>query len=154
MRRFVITATAAALATATVAIAGGHGGNPAVKARNAHMGLYSFNLGMLGDMAKGTTEYDAAAASTAASQLAALAAFDQSAYWEEGTIQGEVDGSRAKAEIWSDAAGWAAKQELMKTASASLAEVAGNGLEALQGGVAGVGEACGACHKAYRGPRN
>ncbi len=154
MRRSLIALTAFALATGTVALAGGHGGNPAVKARNAHMSLYSFNLGLLGDMAKGTIDYDAAKATEAASDLAALAAFTQSSYWVEGTAQGDVDGSRAKAEIWSDAAGWAEKMELMKTGSASLAAVAGNGLEALQGGIGDAGAACGACHKAYRGPRN
>lgn len=154
MRRSLIALTALALASGTVALADGHEGNPAVKARNAHMGLYSFNLGLLGDMAKGTTEYDAETADAAANQLAALAAFDQSSYWVEGTAQGEVDGSRAKAEIWSDTAGWAEKLELMKTGSASLAAVAGDGLEALQAGIGAAGEGCGACHKAYRGPRN
>ena len=142
------------LTLSTVAFAGGHEGNPAVKARNAHMGLYSFNLGLLGDMAKGKTEYNATAATTAANDLAALAAFNQSNYWTKGTAQGEVDGSRAKAEIWSDPAGWAEKLEMMKTGSASLASVAGNGLEALQGGIEAAGAACGTCHKAYRGPRN
>ena len=154
MRFVSLSVAATALAIGTVAFAGGHEGNPNVKARNAHMGLYSFNLGLLGDMAKGATPYDAAAASAAANDLAALAAFDQSNYWAEGTAQGEVDGSRAKTEIWSDAAGWAEKLELMKTGTAALAGVAGNGLEALQGGIESAGAACGACHKAYRGPRN
>lgn len=154
MTKFKILTLCVALASGSVAFAGGHGGDPTVKARNAHMSLYSFNLGLLGDMAKGTTEYDAAKASVAADDLATLAALDQSNYWGAGTAQGEVDGSRAKAEIWSDAAGWAEKLELMKTGSASLAAVAGNGLEALQGGIGAAGDACGACHKAYRGPKN
>ncbi len=154
MRRSTISLTALTLAIGTVAFAGGHGGNPAVKARNAHMGLYGFNLGILGDMAKGTTEYNAEAASSAAKNLATLAALDQSAYWPEGTAQGEVEGSRAKAEIWTDGGGAFEKGKDMAVAAAALADVAGNGLEALQAGIGPAGAACGACHKAYRGPKN
>ncbi|MEM6408055.1 MAG: cytochrome c [Pseudomonadota bacterium] len=154
MRSKSLAITAISLVTATVAFAGGHGGNPAVNARNAHMSLYGFNLGVLGDMAKGTTEYDAAVASAAANNLAALAAFDQTSYWVEGTEQGAVDGSRAKAEIWSDAAGWDEQLKLMKDGAASLAAVAGDGLDALRGGMGAAGSACGSCHKAFRGPRN
>ena len=154
MRRSLIALTAFALATGTVALAGGHGDNPAVDARHAHMKLYSFNLGLLGEMAKGAIDYDAAAASDAANDLAALAAFTESRYWVAGTAQGEVEGSRAKAEIWSDTSGWAEKLDMMKTSSAALAAVAGDGLEALKAGVGDAGAACGACHKAYRGPKN
>ncbi len=154
MKKSTILAVAVALATGTVALAAGHGGNPAVKARNAHMGLYSFNMGILGGMAKGQTEYNAEAAATAAQSLATLASMNQSAYWPQGTAQGEVDGSRAKAEIWTDGGGIMKHVTELKTASATLAEVAGNGLEALQAGMGGAGKACGDCHKAYRGPKN
>lgn len=149
---FIITAMVVGLGTA--AFAGGHEGNPAVKARNAHMGLYGFNLGILSAMAKGEAEYNAALASEAASDLATLTAFKQSAYWPEGTAQGEVDGSRAKSEIWIDTAGWNDAQAMMAASASALSEVAGNGLEALQAGMADAGKACGTCHKAYRGPRN
>ena len=154
MRRITLAATACALAIGTVAIAGGHGGNPAVQARNAHMSLYAFNLGILGDMAKGATEYNAELASAIAGDLAAVAALSQAAYWPEGTAQGEVEGSRAKAEIWTDTAGIVEIGQQMAAASTALAESAGGGLEALQAGIGPVGKACGDCHKAYRGPRN
>ena len=137
----------------TIAYAGGHGGNPAVKARNAHMSLYAFNIEQLGNMAKGATEYNADAAAAAAANLAALAALDQSTYWVPGTAQGEVDGSRAKAEIWTDG-GMDAEQTKMIKATAALSETAGTGLEALQAGLGPVGASCSSCHKAYRGPRN
>ncbi|MDA8747316.1 cytochrome c [Litoreibacter sp.] len=154
MSKIQILAATVAIATGTMAFAGSHGGNPAVKARNAHMGLFSFNLSILGDMAKGTTEYNADAAGVAAKNLATLAAMDQSAYWVPGTAQGEVEGSRAKAEIWTDGGGIFKHVNELKTTSAALAEVAGNGLEALQAGIGGPGKVCGDCHKAYRGPRN
>ena len=47
----------AAVVLGTAVSAGGHGGNPAVKARQAHMQLYGFNLGALGAMAKGCLLY-------------------------------------------------------------------------------------------------
>lgn len=149
----VLTLSLALVTGSTLAFADGHGGNPAVKARNAHMALYGFNMGIMGAMAKGEVDYNADAASAAANNLAALAAFNQSAYWPEGTAQGEVEGSRAKAEIWTDG-GAAAKGQEMAAAAAALAEVAGNGLEALQAGMGPAGAACGSCHKAYRGPKN
>lgn len=154
MKKSTILALSVALATGTIALADGHAGNPAVKARNAHMSLYSFNIGILGDMAKGTTEYNAETASAAANNLAALAALNQSSYWPQGTAQGEVEGSRAKAEIWTDGGGVMKYATEMASTSAAFAAVAGDGLEALQAGIGGPGKVCGDCHKAYRGPRN
>lgn len=153
-----ITAGCVLLAvTAGVALAGGHSGTPEEKtvgARNAMMGLYSFNTGVLGDMMKGKTDYNAATASAAAAQLAALAGADQSHLWIAGTEQGVVSGSRAKAEIWSDSAGFGTQISSFATATATLAGEAGNGLDALKASFGGVGAGCGSCHKAYRGPRN
>lgn len=153
MKVKVMTIVLAVATASTVAFAGGHGGNPAVSARKAHMSLYSFNIGRLGDMAKGTIEYDAAAASGAAANLAALATLDQSAYWVPGTAQGEVEGSRAKAEIWTDG-GIGAEAAKYVEATAALAASAGDGLAALQAGIGPVGASCSSCHEAYRGPRN
>jgi len=153
MLKFKLLAAGLALATGTVALADGHGANPAVSARNAHMSLYSFNLGLLGDMAKGDIEYDAEAATAAASNLAALSQLSQARYWPQGTAQGEVPNSRAKAEIWTDG-GVSKLGQDFRTAAANLAENAGGGLEGLQAAVGQVGAACGACHKAYRGPKN
>ena len=54
----LLAATLITALAAPLAHAGGHGGNPAVKARKAHMQLYAHNLGILGGMAKGEVEYD------------------------------------------------------------------------------------------------
>ncbi len=148
---------AAAIATliATAAFAGGHSSTPeeaAIKARNAHMSLYGFNLGPLGAMVKEEAPYDAAVAAALAGNLAALASIDTGAYWIEGTDM-SVDGSRAKPEIWSDAEGFAAAEMAMTEAATALAAVAGNDLDALKASFGAVGQACGDCHKAYRGPR-
>ena len=150
----IVAATIAALAT--TATAGGHEATEAetaMKARGAHMQLFSFNLGTLGAMAQEKTPYDAQAASIAAANLAAIAGVNQAGYWLEGTDT-SVEGSRAKPEIWTDTAGFEQDNADLLAASIALSEVAGNGLDALKAGFGPVGQACGACHEDYRAPRN
>ena len=122
----------------------------AIDARQAHMTLYSFNLATLGGMAQDKIPYDAAMAETAAKNLAALGSINQAAYWVEGTDAATVEGSKAKAEIWSNMADFEAKEMALTEASAALAEVAGTDLESLKAAFGAVGGACGDCHKAYR----
>ena len=142
---------------ATAAFAASHmdpGAEKAIKARQSHMTLYSFNLATLGGMAQDKIPYDAAAAGTAANNLAALGSIDQAAYWVEGTDAGTVEGSKAKAEIWSNMADFEEHEQALTTASAALAEVAGNDLDSLKGAFGDVGKACGACHETYRVSNN
>ncbi|MFZ3581636.1 c-type cytochrome [Loktanella sp. DJP18] len=122
----------------------------AVDARQAHMTLYSFNLGTLGGMAQDKIPYDAAMAGTAASNLAALGSVDQAGYWIEGTDAGTIEDTRAKAEIWTDMADFEEKAMALTNASAALAEVAGTDLDSLKAAFGDVGKACGACHETYR----
>ncbi len=156
MTKFILASVSlAALVLGTTVWAGGHGGNPAVKARQAHMQLYSFNLGALGAMAKGDVEYDAEAAMAAASNIAALAAFNQAAYWLPGTSNAELGKeTRALPKIWEAGSTAGQINEELATASAQLAAVAGDGKAEMAAGLGGVGKACGDCHKAYRAPAN
>ena len=156
MSRFLIAAClAGGVAAASTALAGGHGGNPAVSARNAHMQLYSFNLGTLGAMAKGEVEYDADAAAAAAGNLAALSSLNQSAYWVPGTSSEDLPGeSRAKPEIWQAGSTAGEIGASFAEAAAALAAVAGDGKDAMAGALGAVGKGCGDCHKAYRAPKN
>lgn len=121
-----------------------------VKARQAHMRLTSFNLGPLGAMAKGETPYDAAAAAAAAGNLAAIAALDQSRIWAPGTGRPDAENTRALAAIWENPDDFASKIEGVRSATATMAEAAGGGIEALRAAMGGVGQACSACHKTYR----
>jgi cytochrome c556 len=121
-----------------------------IKARQSHMRLNSFNLGPLGAMAKGEIPYDAAVASAAAGNLAALAAMDQGRLWAKGTGQPENDGTRALAAIWESSDDFATKIEGLANATAALADAAGTDLAALQVGMGEVGKACSACHKTFR----
>ena len=156
MRKSLITAclVSATIAVTGTAFAGGHGSpaDQAVAARQAHMTLYGFNIGPLGQMAQGKMDYDAAIASAAAANLAAMANMDQTAYWLEGS-DASMGNNRAKAAIWEDADGFAAEIQKMAAAATALAAVAGDGLDALRGGIGAVGGSCGSCHERYRAPR-
>ncbi len=151
----ILLAVTCAAAVAGTAFAGGHGGNPAVGARKAHMQLYAFNLGTLGAMAKGEVEYDAGAASAAASNLASLAALNQMAYWTPGTSSDDLpDESRALPAIWEEGSKAGEIGASFAEAAAALAAVAGDGKDAMAGAIGPVGKGCGDCHKAYRAPNN
>lgn len=148
-------ASAAIIAVAGVAIAGSHGGNPAVKARKAHMQLYGFNIGLLGAMAKGEVEYDADAASGAASNIAALSQLNQSRYWVTGTSTDELgEETRALPAIWQEGSKAGEIGGQLAEAAVALAAVAGDGKDAMAGALGPVGKACGACHEDYRQPNN
>ena len=149
----IIAAGAALAVTAGLAYAGGHGGNPAVKARQSHMQLYAHNLGVLGGMAKGEVEYNADVASAAANNLAALTKLSQMTYWPQGTSTDDLgDETRALPALWEDG-GFAKAIEIGTTlagAAEELAAVAGNGAEAIGPALGPVGRQCGACHQAFQ----
>lgn len=121
----------------------------AMKARQAHMQLYAHNIGLLGNMARDRIDYDAEAASAAASNIAALSQLDQSRYWPEGS-DNSVDGSKALPALWDNLDDVMSKSEDLVMAAAAMEEAAGQGLGALKGAMGGLGEACGACHEDYR----
>lgn len=148
-KKLAMSVTAATvLLTAAPALA--MDANPAVKARQSHMQLYAYNLGILGGMAKGTVDYDAAAAQTAADNLAGLATMNTMSFWQPGTAMGEVEGSNALPALWS-ADSTAGKIAMDFAAAAqALQAAAGTDLASLQGAMGGVGAGCGGCHKAYR----
>ena len=120
------------VAAGGLAIAGGHGGNPAAKARQSHMQLYAHNLGILGSMAKGEVEYNADAASGAANNLAALSTMYQGSYWVPGTSNAELgDETRALPAIWESGSTAGQIGGSLAEAAAALAAVAGDGQAAL-----------------------
>ena len=143
-------ALGASLSVTAPAIPGGHS-DGAVKARQAIMQLYAFNLGTLGGMAKGSVPYDAAAAQTAADNFLKAATMDQSAMWPEGTDSGSMPGkSRAKAEIWANFPDVAEKGKKLAMAATAMSEAAGKDLDSLKGAIGAIGASCGGCHKPYR----
>ena len=128
--------------------------NPAVKARTSIMQLYAFNIGTLGGMAKGEMEYDAETATRAANNLVVLTQIDQSAMWPAGTDNVADPSTRALPAIWENFPDVGAKGQAMVDAAAVMQAAAGQDVEALKGAMKGLGDACSACHKAYRAPKN
>lgn len=152
MRLFGLSFAALA-ATATV-LAASPALEKATQARHAQMQMISYHTGVLGDMAKGDTAYDAAIATAAAENLASAASMSRITMWIAGSEQGTIEGSRAKPEIWSDAAGFEASMTALVTAATAMIPAAGTDLDALRAAMGPIGNSCGDCHKAYRGPRN
>ena len=150
-KHFAPMVAALTLAGATLAHAGGHDGNPAANARQAHMKLYAFNLDMIGAMAKGEVGYDAEAAEATAKNLVALAMMHQDAYWAPGTSTAEL-GNETKAlpSIWEDGSRFGDIGIELIEAASELAAAAGEGQDSLRGAIRGVGGACSACHRDYR----
>ncbi|MCH2166527.1 MAG: cytochrome c [Oceanicola sp.] len=146
---------AAGLLFATAVMAGSHTtGNPIVDERNMVMKTMGKNLGILGAMAKGEVDYDASAAQAAADALLAAAETDPAKLWVAGTGRAEVPGSRAKAEIFADTETVQKISMDLVAASMAMQEAAGTGLDAVRANIGGIGRNCGACHKAYRLPKD
>ncbi len=124
----------------------------AIKARQAMFQLYGFNIGILSAMAKGKMDYDADIALEAAENLDAAANLGQSQFWPQGS-DNETEGNartRALPVIWSTFPAIVEKADALKTATAALVPVAGNGLDELKGAMGDVGASCKGCHDDYR----
>ncbi|SDE13186.1 c-type cytochrome [Limimaricola pyoseonensis] len=141
--------------TATLATAQGFAPDKAHEAREHHMHLMGSHLGLLGAMAKGEAEFDAAIAGPAAATLSELAQSVQTAgplYWVEGSSSDEVENSRALPAIWEDMAKFDGQMEDLVTAAAEMESAAASDLEALRAAMGSLGKACGTCHEDFRKP--
>ena len=123
----------------------------AIKARQAVMTLQSWYAGPLFNMAKGDLEYDAEMAKSFAAHLDMMANVEGGAMWPPGTDDGAYAGkTRALPEIWSTWPEAGKKAEALSEATAALAAVAGDGLDALRSKIGPVGKACKGCHDDFR----
>ncbi len=133
-----------------VALADGHL-EKAIKARKAQMTLFSFNLGILGAMAKGEAEYNAETAAGAANNLLAAAKLDGSQMWPQGSDNAAMPGkTRALPDIWTTYPKVNDQIKALTDALENLVPAAGKDLESLQGAMKAVGAGCGGCHKPFR----
>lgn len=153
LKKLVIATTVVASVMANTAIAQDKS-NPAIKARQAQMQLYSFNLGQLAAMAKGNVDYNADAAMAAANNLVALSQMNQSAMWPQGTDNASDSSTRALPAIWENFPDVFAKGQAFADAAVAMQAAAGVDLASLQGAMGALGGSCSGCHKPYRGPRN
>ena len=158
MRKCLKWIVGSAVLTATLvsgfALADGHI-EKAIKARKAQMTLYSFNLGILGAMAKGEAEYNAETASGAANNLLAAAKLDGSQMWPQGSDSDAMpEKTRALPDIWKTYPDVVEKQKAFIQALEALAPAAGKDLQSLQGAMKAVGAGCGGCHKPFRAEKS
>lgn len=148
------TFLAATLAVSTLAMAAqAQDSNPAVNARQGQFQIMALNIGVLGQMARGNTEYDAEAAQAAANNLLTMSQIDQRFHWVPGTDTDSIEGTRALPAIWAEDSQVLEIWGRYGEAAGGLAAVAGDGLEAMQAALGPVGAACGACHDDYRQPQ-
>lgn len=119
----------------------------AVKYRKASFNVMAAHFGRLGAMASGRAPYDAKLAAENAEVVATLAKLPWAAFGE-GTDKGET---RAKPEIWKEAAKYKEASDKMQAEIAKLntAAKAGN-LDALKTAFGPAAASCKACHDAFR----
>ncbi len=105
--------------------------------------------GGLGKKVKGEIPYDAAVAKKAATTLNETAAgIDIAALFPKGSEKGGE--TEALPAVWSDAAGFKAAMDKMKSTIAAQAGNVDQGADKLKMAVAEIGKTCKGCHDTYR----
>jgi len=123
----------------------------AIKARQGEMQLRSFNAGPLFGMAKGDIEYDAEMAAKLAGNLKLLLDLDTSRQWPKGSdIDNYMGDTTSLPEIWTTYPEIANYGKKYAKAVNELAEVAGNGRDALKSNIGALGKSCKGCHDEFR----
>lgn len=126
-----------------VAIAQAAATDPDVIARQALMKTQAGAAKALGDMAKGATAYDAAAAQAAKETLIASAQ-DIGAKFMTQTSDPEQDAAPA---VWTNWEDYLVKAKALEDAAAALDTTSAQTIGA---GMGAIGGACSDCHKAYQ----
>jgi len=125
-----------------------------VEIRHGLMLQMATDLGVMGDMAKGKTEYDAAAAGKAAANVAAIASVLSMEQFPAGSENGKAEDSFALPQIWTNTDDFLTKITDLNTAAGAMKTAAGTDLDALKASMGGLAGACSACHKEYRQPES
>jgi cytochrome c556 len=143
-----LAVAALALVTALPAAAQFQRPEQAVKYRQSVMTLQVTHLGRLGAMANGRVPFDAAAAQANAEIVLTMSKLPFVAF-TEGTDK--VGNTKAKPEVWSNRADFEAKAKAYQEEAVKLAAAAKTGnLDQIKAAVGATGQACKACHDAYR----
>ncbi len=138
-------AAAAALIALATAVQAADPTEPHVVERTKSMKTIGQNTKLLGDMAKGSTDFDAAAAQAAATAIAAEAAQIATLFETEA----DDPASEAKPVIWTQYDDFTAKAaDLERVASAAAGSIQAKA--DLGPALGELGAACKACHSTYR----
>ena len=126
----------------------------AVDARRALMKSNGKNFGVVAGFVKKGKGSAADAAKSARMIASNLAQFPN--HYPKGTAQGSGAGNtRAKAEIWTNWAGFTGGAAKVTDLALKVAMAADSGDKGAIGAALGaLGKGCGGCHKAFRGPKN
>jgi len=128
-----------------------------IKARQAYMQLYAFNLGILGAIAKGEMDYNADLAKASANNILSIAKMSNGAMWPKGSDMATAGNEKltwAKAAIWANFGQVAEKHQALTDAATKMAAEAGNGIDSIRANIGDVGKSCGSCHKSFREPKS
>lgn len=126
----------------------------AVEQRHGLMLQMATDLGKVGAMAKEEAPYDAAVAGKAAANIAAVASVLSMDQFPAGSEYQKSADSFALPAVWTAQDDFLQKIADLNTAAAAFQTAAATDLAGLQSGMAGIGSACGACHKVYRQPED
>ena len=117
--------------------------------RQGLLKIVAFSFAPVGSMLKGAP-FDAAAAQKSAERIKVLATILPEAFDTDTHATAKVP-TKAKESIWTNKADFASKADDLGKAAAALADAAKSGdADATKKAARGVGQACGACHKAYK----
>ena len=142
-----LTLAAAALAMAVPAQAQFAKPEDAQKYRKSALSVMATHFGRVGAMVAGRVPFDA----TAAANNAAIAEQMSKLPWHAFVDGSGAGDTKAKPEIWSNAAGFKAAADKMQAAMSNLATAArGGNLDAIKAAFGPTGATCKGCHDDFR----
>ena len=149
MKRLAVTVIAAGAAlTSLSAAAQFQKPEDAIKYRQSALTVMANHLGRIGAMAQGRAPFDANAAAANAAIVVTMSKLPWVAFGE-GTDKGLP--TRAKPEVWKDAAKFKDLQTKMMAEAERFEAVAkGGNLDDIKAAVGTLGSACKACHDDFR----
>lgn len=120
-----------------------------IKYRKSVYTVAAWHMRPLGAMVKGQMPFDQAVFLKNAEMVADIASVAPEAF-APGSDKGAE--TRAKPEIWSDAAGFKKVMDSFQAETAKLVQVArtAKDVDAVRGQFSAVAKSCGACHDSYR----
>jgi cytochrome c556 len=119
----------------------------AIKYRQSALTVMARHFGLVAQMANGRIPFNAQAAAENAAIAETLSKLPWTGF-VDGTDKGNT---KAKAEIWSDAAGFKTASEKMQGEMSKFAAVAkGGNIDAIKAAAGAVGGTCKACHDNFR----
>lgn len=141
--RFLSKAVVVGLVLSASVVFAGKSTDPDAKGRQDLMDTVGMNTGILGDMAGGKAEFDAAKAEAAKAAIVEAAAKIPAVFEPKGT---DAE-SKAKPDVWTNWDGFLAGAGKLGTAAKALDATS---LEGIQVGMAGLGGACKNCHTEFK----